>query len=79
MKFEGNANVKSFTNGVEIEPTKPTEEELKAQQALNYLVLLDKRPVMIDYRTKEVIWGVAINTVTKKSHWFGRLYIFRYL
>lgn len=64
LKFEGNANVKSFTNGVEIEPTKPTEEELRAQQALNYLVLLDKRPVMIDYRTKEVIWGVAINTVT---------------
>ncbi|QIK86417.1 LPXTG cell wall anchor domain-containing protein [Erysipelothrix sp. HDW6B] len=64
LKFEGNANVKSFTNGIEIEPTKPTEEELKAQQALNYLVLLDKRPVMIDYRTKEVIWGVAINTVT---------------
>lgn len=64
LKFEGDAEAKSFTNGQEITGSEPTETELKEHQATNYLVLLDKKPVMIDYRTKEVIWGASINTTT---------------
>lgn len=64
LKFEGDAEAKSFTNGQEITGTEPTEDELKEREATNYLVLLDKKPIMIDYRTKEVIWGASINTTT---------------
>ncbi|CAM3707601.1 SpaA isopeptide-forming pilin-related protein [Erysipelothrix urinaevulpis] len=64
LKFEGMLNTKSFTNGFEIEPPTETNEDISKKTAINYLVLLDKRPLMIDYRTKEIIWGVAINTVT---------------
>ncbi|MDE8159436.1 hypothetical protein PT155_03120 [Erysipelothrix rhusiopathiae] len=69
LKFEGDAEAKSFTNGQEITGTEPTEDELKEREATNYLVLLDKKPIMIDYRTKEVIWGASINTTT--AHCIG--------
>lgn len=64
LMFKGDAEVDSFTNGGLIPAPKPTEEELKTREASNYLILLDKKPIMIDYRTKEVIWGASINTTT---------------
>lgn len=64
LMFEGDAEVDSYTNGTLIPAPKPTEEELETRKASNYLILLDKKPIMIDYRTKEVIWAASINTTT---------------
>lgn len=64
IQFTGQANVKSFSNGSLIEPSTPTQEEKNDMKAVNHLILMDKKPIMIDYRTKEIIWGVSINTVT---------------
>lgn len=59
IRFDGSAEVKSLNNGQVIEPSKPIEAT-----STNILKLLDKRPIMVDYRTKEIVWGVNINSAT---------------
>lgn len=59
VRFDGSAEVKSLNNGQIIEPSKPIEAT-----STNILKLLDKRPIMVDYRTKEIVWGVNINSAT---------------